>query len=114
MEVAVAAAVAGRALRRAGGKRGLGRGGLGPGRGRGASGAAGWAVSRARGGRPDGRLPRAPVAGVRSAELLAPCGDGDTHGAGVGNVGLAQAVWFSGHGCQKTHPSLGVVVAAQV
>lgn len=29
-------------------------------------------------------------------------------------MGLAQAAWFSWHGCQKTHPHLGAVVAAEV
>lgn len=77
MEVAVAAAAAGRALRRAGGKGGRGRGGPGPGRGRGASGAAAGqcprrAVARPTGPRAEVRLPRAPVAGVGSLELLSP------------------------------------------
>ena len=77
MEVAVAVAAAGRALRRAGGKGGRGRGGPGRGLGRGVSGAAagqcpGRAVARPTGPRAEARLPRAPVAGVRSVEPLAP------------------------------------------
>lgn len=61
------------------------------------------------------RLPRAPVAGVRSAEPPA---------TGVGMVtrlARAWATWIqhgqcdvSRRGCQKTHPRLGVAVAAQV
>lgn len=115
MEVAVAAAAAGRALRRAGGKgaRALGTGAVRT------AGRAGQCplrvVARPTGPRAEVRLPRAPVAGVRSAEPRA------TGMRMMTRVARAWATWiqhgqrdFSRQGCQKTHPRLGVAVAAQV
>lgn len=87
MEVAVAAEAVGRALRRAGGKGGRGRGGPGPGSG--ASGAAGWAESRARGDRPDGSA----GGGAAATRACGRCEDHGAPGTGVGMVTPAALAW---------------------
>lgn len=105
MEVAVAAAAAGRALRRAGGKGGRGRGGPGPGRGRGASGATGWAVSRALGGRPDGSAGR----GAAATSAGGRCEIRGAPGTGVGMVTPVARAWAAwGWHRQRGFPGTGV------
>lgn len=121
MEVAVAAAAAaaGRALRRAGGKGAADAASRAPGSGaeraaRPAGQCPVRAVARRTGPRAEVRLPRAPVAGGAPWSPWHGRGDSDTRGTGVGSVGLAQAAWLFWHGSRRTHHHLGAMVAAQV
>lgn len=103
MEVAVAAAAAaGRALRRAGGKGGGGRGGLGR----------GWAGAGERGGRPDVSAGGGPAA----TRARGRCGIRAAPGAAVGMVTPVARTWvawvwhrqcgFPGTGGRRLTPTL--------